>query len=184
MRENVAFVPVQEALAKYNRSVLENLSPPDENSPLFKALREPDRVLTEQEVRQYIHEAQENLAQWLEETFEALAKGIPKGKKVGIYSTSILWGILILTFEVTVGGGFTMIDAALDSALAPFVTKGAVEVFAYHEIRKIAGELATRYQEGLLSILRRQEDRYVAGLKHLMTTEETKAGILRLSKGL
>ena len=184
VRENVAFIPVQEALAKYNRSVLENLSPPDEKSPLFKALRDPDRVLTEQEIRHYILEAQENLAQWLEETFEALAKGIPKGKKVGIYSTSILWGILILTFEVAVGGGFTMIDAALDSALAPFVTKGAVEVFAYHEIRKIAGELATRYQEGLLSILRRQEDRYVASLKHLMTTDETMAEILRLSKGL
>ena len=184
VRENVAFSPIQETLVKYNRSVLENLSPPKETAPLFKALRNPDLVLTEQEIRHHILEAQEDLARWLEETFETLAKGIPKRKKVGIHSTSILWGILIVTFNVVVGGGFTMLDVALDSALGPFVTKGAVEVFAYHEIRKIAAELAKRYQEGLQSILQRQEDRYITCLKNLMTPDETVAALKRLSKTL
>ena len=174
VRENVAFTPVQETLAKYNISVLKTLSPSHEDAPLFKSLRNPRLPLTETEIRQYILEAQEELAQWLEETFEALAKGISTGKKVGIYSTSVLWGILILTFEVVVGGGFTMLDAALDSALAPFVTKGAVEAFAYHEIRKIAKELAMRYQEGLLSILRRQEERYVACIQSLTTSPQAR----------
>jgi GTPase SAR1 family protein len=178
VRENVAFAPVQETLAKYNVSVLKNLSPSDENTPLFKALRKPHMALTETEIRQYILEAQEELALWLEKTFEELAKGIPTGKKVGIYSTSVLWGILILTFEVVVGGGFTMLDAALDSALAPFVTKGAVEIFAYHEIRKIAKELAARYQEGLLSVLRRQEERYINCIQSLTTTHEARAAMV------
>ena len=177
VRENVAFTPVQETLAKYNVSVLKTLSPSHEDAPLFKSLRNPRLPLTETEIRQYILEAQEELAQWLEETFEALAKGISTGKKVGIYSTSVLWGILILTFEVVVGGGFTMLDAALDSALAPFVTKGAVEAFAYHEIRKIAKELAMRYQEGLLSILRRQEERYVACIQSLTTSPRARKGL-------
>ncbi|MBW2708790.1 MAG: GTPase domain-containing protein [Deltaproteobacteria bacterium] len=177
VRKNVAFTPVQESLAKYNVSVLKNLSPSHEDAPLFKSLRNPDLPLTETEIRQYILEAQEALAQWLEETFEALAKGIPTGKKVGIYSTSVLWGILILTFEVAVGGGFTVLDAALDSALAPFVTKGAVEIFAYHEIRKIAKELAMRYQEGLLSILRRQEERYEACIQSLTTSPRTRKAL-------
>ncbi len=182
VRENVAFAPVQETLAKYNVSVLKNLSPSDQNAPLYGALRNPHLALTETEIRQYILEAQEDLAGWLEDTFEELAKGIPTGKKVGIYSTSVLWGILILTFEVVVGGGFTMLDAALDSALAPFVTKGAVEIFAYHEIRKIAKELAVRYQEGLLSVLRRQEERYINCIQSLTTTpgaRETLVGSLR-----
>ncbi len=177
VRENVAFTPVQETLAKYNLTVLKTLSPRDDAAPLFKALRNPDLALTESEIRQSILEAQEELARWLEETFEELAKGIPTGKKVGIYSTSVLWGILILTFEVAVGGGFTMVDAALDSALAPFVTKGAVELFAYHEIRKIAKELATRYQEGLLSVLGRQEERYAACIRSLTTAPETREAL-------
>lgn len=177
VRENVAFVPVQETLAKYNLSVLKTLSPSHEDAPLFKSLRNPHLALTETEIHQYILEAQEALAQWLEETFEALAKGISTGKKVGIYSTSVLWGVLILTFEVVVGGGFTMLDAALDSALAPFVTKGAVEAFAYHEIRKIAKELAMRYQAGLLSILRRQEERYVVCIQSLTPSPRTRKGL-------
>jgi GTPase SAR1 family protein len=184
VQENVAFAPIQETLAKYNRTVLLKLSPAEETSPLFKALRDPDHALTEEETRRYILEAQEDLAQWLEETFESLAKGIPKHKKLGIHSTSILWGILIVTFNVVVGGGFTMLDAALDSALGPFVTKGAVEVFAYHEIRKIAKELAKRYQEGLQSILHRQEDRYIACLNNLMTPDETMTAMKTLSKAL
>ena len=184
VRENVAFTPVQETLAKFNLLVLKTLSPPQEDAPLFKSLRSPHLPLTEPEIRQYILAAQEDLAQWLEETFEELARGIPTGKKVGIYSTSVLWGILILTFEVVVGGGFTMLDAALDSALAPFVTKGAVEVFAYHEIRKIAKELALRYQEGLLSVLRRQEERYVACIESLTTTPETLQAVKGLEKSV
>lgn len=184
VQENVAFAPIQETLAKYNRSVLEKLSPAGETSPLFYALRDPDLALTEEETRRYILEAQKDLAQWLEKTFESLAKGIPKRKKVGIHSTSILWGILMVTFNVVVGGGFTMLDAALDSALGPFVTKGAVEVFAYHEIRKIARELAKRYQEGLQSILLSQEDRYIVCLKNLMTSDETVTAMKTLSKSL
>ena len=184
VRENVAFTPVQETLAKYNVSVLKTLSPSHEDAPLFKSLRNPHLPLTETEIRQYILEAQEELAQWLEETFEALAKGISTGKKVGIYSTSVLWGILILTFEVVVGGGFTMLDAALDSALAPFVTKGAVEAFAYHEIRKIAKELAVRYQEGLLSILRKQEERYVACIQSSTTSPRTREALIGLNVGI
>lgn len=184
VRENVAFVPISQTLEAYNLTVLEKFSPTDEKAPLFIALRNPDRSLTEDEIRKSILAAQETLAGWLDETFEILAKGIPKGKKVGIYSTSILWGILILTFEVVVGGGFTMLDAALDSALAPFVTKGAVEVFAYHEIRKIAGELAKRYREGLLSILKQQEARYVDCIRSVTTSEETRIALEQMREAV
>ena len=184
VREHVAFTPVEETIAKFNLAVLRELSPSDEEAPLFKSLRDPNLALSESEIRQHILKSQEELAQWLEATFEELAKGIPTGKKVGIYSTSILWGILILTFEVVVGGGFTMLDVALDSALAPFVTKGAVEIFAYHEIRKIAKELAVRYQDGLLSVLRKQAERYVACLTSLTTAPEARKALDALLKSV
>ncbi|NTV59093.1 MAG: hypothetical protein HGA74_17680, partial [Deltaproteobacteria bacterium] len=115
---------------------------------------------------------QERLEQWLENQFETLSQGIPWAKKWGIYSTSIVWGILIIAFEIVVGGGFSILDAALDSAIAPFVTKGAVELFAYHEIRKVAKELAQRYQDGLLSVMKVQERRYEACLDSLLPAEE------------
>jgi hypothetical protein len=173
VREKIDLVPIQTAVERLNRLVLEKLSPPDVTAPLFVRLRKPGVALSGEEVRSLIWQEQDKLDQWLEKTFEALAQGIPSHKKLGIYSTSILWGILIITFEVLVGGGFSILDAALDSTIAPFVTKGAMELFAYHEIRKIARQLAERYQAGLVSVVTIQEERYEQCLNSLLVPQQT-----------
>ncbi|MDY6990335.1 MAG: GTPase domain-containing protein [Thermodesulfobacteriota bacterium] len=177
VRQKIDLTPVQGAIDKLNRTVLERLSPADETSALFGKLRDPGVVLNEEEIRKRIWEEQDGLDLWLEQTFQRLSKGIPAHKKLGIYSTSILWGILILSLEIVVGGGFTVVDAVLDSALAPFVTKGAVELFAYSEIQKVARKLANRYQQGLLSVVDRQRNRYRQCLESVMTTEKAMASL-------
>jgi hypothetical protein len=173
VRKKIDLSPVQGAIERFNRRILDELSPGDEQSPLFKKLRETSVVLTEEEIKERIWKEQDSLDAWLEERFQKLTKGIPRHKKLGIYSTSILWGILILSLEIIVGGGFTVLDAALDSALAPFVTKGAVELFAYGEIQKVTRELARRYQKGLLSVVDRQRNLYAQCLGSLMTPQDT-----------
>ena len=131
------------------------------------------RKTDQEDIKERIWKEQDKLDEWLEETFRRLSQGIPKYKEFGIYSTSILWGVLIISLEIVVGGGFSVIDAALDSALAPFVTKGATELFAYHELQQVARKLAKRYQEGLLSALRDQRDRYEHCLRSLLTPQKT-----------
>ncbi len=173
VRKKIDFTPVQTAVGKFNRLVLERLSPSDEASLLFKRLRQADVVLKEEEIRERIWKEKDQLDEWLEATFRKLSRGIPTHKKLGIYSTSVVWGVLILSFEIVVGGGFTVVDAVLDSALAPFITKGAVELFAYREIQKVARKLAKRYQEGLVSVVRDQRDQYERCLRSLLTPEET-----------
>jgi hypothetical protein len=173
IREKIDLAPIQTAVAKFNHLVLEKLSPSDETAPLFVRLRKPGLALSGEEVRSLIWEEQDKLDKWLEKTFDALAQGIPGHKKWGIYTTSILWGILVIAFEVAVGGGFSILDAALDSAIAPFVTRGAVELFAYHEIRKIVGQMAERYQEGLVSVVTKQEERYEQCLNSLVVPQQT-----------
>jgi GTPase SAR1 family protein len=173
IREKIDLSPVEAAVERFNLSVLEGLSPSDQESPLFKALRRREVVLREDEIKTRIWEEQDRLIQWLDDTFQRLSREIPTGKKWGIYSTSVLWGILVISFETAVGGGFTVLDAAIDSALAPFVTKGTVELFAYREIQKIARELAERYQEGLLSVLHLQRDRYRETLESLLPSPDS-----------
>jgi hypothetical protein len=173
VRKKIDFTPVQTAVGKFNRLVLERLSPSDEASLLFMRLRQADVVLKEEEIRERIWKEKDQLDEWLEATFRKLSRGIPTHKKLGIYSTSVVWGVLILSFEIVVGGGFTVVDAVLDSALAPFITKGAVELFAYREIQKVARKLAERYQEGLVSVVRDQREQYERCLRSLLTPEET-----------
>ena len=172
LRERMDLSPINRMLDGFNRKVLEQLSPRDDASPLSLALREPDLLITEDEVRERIWEEQERLLAWLQETFEGLSKGIPRHKEWGIYSTSILSGIFIVSLELAIGGGLGLLDAAVHSLLAPFVTKGAAEVFAYNELQRVARELAQRYQDGLLSVIREQRDRYGRSLESLCTPEE------------
>jgi energy-coupling factor transporter ATP-binding protein EcfA2 len=172
VRQRIDLLPVQTAVERFNGEVLKDLSPEDHRAPLFESMRKPGVALTAEEIRIRVLQEQEHLEQWLEKQFETLSQGIPWAKKWGIYTTSILWGILIIAFEIVVGGGFSILDAAMDSAIAPFVTKGAVELFAYHEIQKVARELSRRYQDGLLSVMKEQEKRYEACLDSLLAPEE------------
>ena len=182
-RQKIDLVPVQMAIERFNRSVLENLSPPDKTSPLFIKLRQPDVVLEEGEINERFWEEQDRLDVWLEERFQRLSQELPRSKKWGIYSTSILWGILIISLETAIGGGFTILDAALGSALAPFVTEGAIELVAYHDTQTIARELAKRYEEGLLSLVRDQRDRYENSLQSLMICREDVENLQSLHSG-
>lgn len=182
VRQRVDVSPVLSTVERFNRLALERLSPADDTSPFFNELRKPDIALTGEEIRKKIREEQEKLALWLEETFQELARGIPKSKELGIYSISILWGIMILSFEIVLGGGITLLEAALDSVLAPLITKGSARLFAYNEVQKIARELNRRYQDGLLSILREQKDRYESCLVPLLTSQETIEALRALRK--
>lgn len=173
VRRQVDLDPVLRAVEKFHVRVLQELPAQDTSSPLSLGLRSPETALHEEEIRKLLWDAHEELERWLENTFLDLSRGLPAAKRWGIYTTSVLWGVLIVSFEVIVGGGFSILDAVLDSALAPFVTKGAAEIFAFREIRKIARELSERYQTALLSVLKEQRNRYAGCLQTLMTPRET-----------
>jgi GTPase SAR1 family protein len=173
VRKKIDITPVFVTIERFNRLVFERLSPHDSLSPLYNKMRDEGVALTNEEIRKRVQDEQENLALWIEETFKNLAKGIPKSKEWGIYTTSILWGIIIVAFEIVLGGGISILEAVLDSVLAPFVTKGSVELFASREIQQIAHELDRRYREGLHAILQEQKYRYESGLLSLITPQET-----------
>jgi len=181
MRGRLDLAPLFAALESFNRSVLESLSPVDPSAPVYTRLRETP-VLNESEVYKIVAEAQKELETWLASTFEDLEQKLPKSKKWGIYTTAVMWGVLIVSLEAALGGGFTVVDAAVGSALAPFATKGAVELFALREIQKIAKELSRRLKKGLLSVLDEQKSRYEDFFVSLMPQVETVERMKRLTR--
>lgn len=64
-------------------------------------------------------------------------------------------------------------ELVLDTAIAPFVTKGAVDLFAYRELQKIVKELGQHYQEALVAPVRLQAARYRECLQALTATESS-----------
>jgi len=183
-RRKTDFTPIVSAVEKFHRAVLEQLSPQDPDAPLREKLRAAGTVLDEKEIRRRVGEEQERVALWLREACKKLEEEIPRGKKWGIYSTYVLWGVLVLSFEAVVGGGFGVVDATVDSALAPFVTKGTVEWFAYREIERTARELAERYKEALRSVVRAQKERYEEALRSLAAFDPVPAHVKTLEEEL
>ncbi len=173
LHQKIDLQPIQTAIEAFNRQVLENLSPADETAPLFADLRKPGVPLSPAEIKRTVWEEQERLAQWLEQTFQDMAQNIPRSTQWGIYTTSIVWGVLLLALEVMVGGGISLAQAVLDSAVAPFLTKGAVELFASSELQKLVRALAERYQQSLAAVVYQQRGRYAALLEELSTPLET-----------
>ncbi|HVO82789.1 MAG TPA: GTPase domain-containing protein [Syntrophobacteria bacterium] len=184
LRRKMDPAAVETTIERLNRAVVEELSPAEPTAPLFGALREPGLALTRGEIEQRLDAEQDRLTSWLEETFDKLERGIPPEKRLGIYSTSVLWGVLILAFESAVGGGLTLLDAALDTVLAPLVTKGAVELFAYYEIEKTGKQLAARYREALTAVVSEQRHRYQRCLDRLMTPPEAREALAAVAASL
>jgi hypothetical protein len=173
IRRQINITPLEVAMESFNREVLERLSPQDPAAPLFKNIRKQELVLTQDEIRDLVHKEQDHLVVWLEDTFRRMAEGIPKSKQLGIHSMSILWGALIISLETLVMGGITVLEAVFSSALAPFITKGAVEVFAHRELKVVARELRQRYQDGLVSVMRHQRMRYEECVRSLLVVDQT-----------
>jgi len=184
MKKKGSTSPVRETIEKLNREVLTDLSPFDEDAPLHRAMRQEGIKLEQREIEGLIMQQHEMLLSWLEDAFSRLSKGLTGSRKWGIYTTSMLWGVMVLALETVVGGGFTVLDAIFGSALAPFITKGAVELFATQEIKKITRELASRYREGLLAIVEEQRRRYADCVDSLAPGPEAVKAVQRLQERL
>ena len=184
LRKNSDSTVMLAALEQFNRQVLEKLSPADAAAPLARELRRPGLILTEQNIEDRMIKQREELLHWIEARFQTLARGLSKKKKWSIYTASILWGVLLIVAASALGGGFSMLDAVLDSVLAPFITKGAAELVAYEEISNITRELATRHKDGLTAIVEEQSLRYKRCLTDLQTPPEALSTIETRAKEL
>lgn len=152
--------PLQASIRAYNRRALQDAIGMGRDR-LRELFADPGLPLTEEEVETAFFQRQAALEAWLEQEFAAMAKGISKGKEWGIYSTTLLWGLFLVTFEAIIGGGLTLFEAVLDSFIMPFISRGAADLFAYQELKRLGQALDTRYREQLADVLNLQHARYL-----------------------
>lgn len=145
---------------------------PPEKIPLAEIMRTPEVILSKEDIQNLMLKNSQELFGWLDKKFQALMEGIPKTKELGIYSSFALWGIFILGIEAAIGGGLSIVKAAIDAIIAPFITKATVELFASHEIYGIVEELSSRYKKGLQSIILLQRDRFISSVKPFIPDED------------
>lgn len=171
--------PLQALIRTYNRRAQQDAVGMGRDR-LRELFSDPGLALTEEEVESVFFQRQAELETWLEKEFSAMAKGISKGKEWGIYSTTLLWGLFLVTLEAIIGGGLTFFEAILDSILMPFVSRGAADLFAYQELKRLGQSLDDRYREQLAGVLDLQHARYLEVLND-NAPQESDLGLLRKS---
>ena len=102
----------------------------------------------------------------LEEEFERLRAGLSPADEFKLYGYSAATALVLISAEIIVGGGFTLFDAVLDSAILPFIPKWMLDYKILNVLREI-GEAWTAHKEALRGILWKQAKMYMDTLSNL-----------------
>ena len=170
---SIDITPLLTIMEQYHNKVLESFSPKNKKSPLYIKLIDPELKVSAQEISARIEAFSKEISEWLKNEVNILSKELVGKKKWGIYSTAALWGLMVIFLQVVTAGGFTLIEGIFDALIAPFISKGTMELFAYKEIKNLTKKLATRYQDILLGIIEEQKIRYISALNQFETHSET-----------
>jgi len=169
IEEQIDHSPIFHAVDFLVTEVLKRIPP--EKKPIGEMVRSSEIVLSRNDIHNLMLDHSSKLFEWLEQEFEAMTKGIPKTKELGIYSSFALWGLFILGIEAALGGGISIVKAAVDAVIAPFITKATVDLFANNEIYRIVEELSERYRRGMEAIVFLQRDRFVSCVESCVPDE-------------
>lgn len=165
--------PVEAAVANLNRHVAELLAADPGLEDLRQVAVNSVQRLDGAEIRSLYEEAFPGLEQLLENEFKHLRDGLSRLDELKLYGTNTLWAVLLVTAEVVVGGGFTLLDALLDSVVFPFIPKWMLDVQVRDSLREIARRVDQEHRQVLTGILIGQAELYKSTFEGLPPGEES-----------
>jgi len=148
--------PLHDAQAFFQHGVATVLRREAPSSGMYAEMFESGTFLSTEEFQ--VHCARElgAIDIWIQERFDQLRQGLSGTKKAGIVSASLLSGLMILLLETVVGGGISLLEVLLDTAIMPLIPKGVLEVVVYDEIKQIGRDLDQRYKRAYKAVLAEQ----------------------------
>ncbi len=103
----------------------------------------------------------------LEQEFERLKAGLSPADEFKLYGYSAATALILISAEIIVGGGFTLFDAVLDSAILPFIPKWMLDYKILNVLREIGERVDRAHKEALRGILWKQAKMYMDTLSNL-----------------
>ncbi|MBI4776141.1 MAG: hypothetical protein HY788_18515 [Deltaproteobacteria bacterium] len=151
--------PLHDAQAFFQQGIATVIRREAPSSAMYAEMFEAGTFLSREEFQ--VHCARElgAIDVWIQERFEQVRHGLSRTKKAGIVSASILSGCMLLLLETVVGGGITLLELLLDTAIVPLIPKGVLEVVVYDEIKQIGRDLDERYKRAYKTVLAEQRQR-------------------------
>jgi energy-coupling factor transporter ATP-binding protein EcfA2 len=149
------------AVSELNRRVADVLREDESLGDLLEIARMDAPRLNSSDIRHRFDELFPGVEHLLEEELERLRAGLSTTDELKLIGANALYALLIITVEIAVGGGFTMLDAVLGGVLGPFIPGWVLNAKVIETLRDIARRVDAKYRAILAQILEEQARRYI-----------------------
>lgn len=175
---------LEASIAKLNLHVAEILSSTEEFSDFRRIVSESCPKFTSEQIKTLYRDAFPDVEHLLEEEFEKFKNGLSTLDEIKLYGSYTLWSLFLITAEITIGGGLTLLDIALNTVIVPFIPKWLLKLKIIDILRDIAQRIDDQRREALRNILRGQADVYINIISDLAPDEEALNELVRMRNNL
>ncbi|AFM27304.1 GTPase [Desulfomonile tiedjei] len=172
-RSAVRLRPLESAIADLNFRIARLLSADRSLQDLRSAAQTGVPRLGTVEIGELYDKAFPGIEHLLEEEFNRFKDGLSRKDELKLYSSYTAWALFIITAEIVMGGGFTLLDALLNTVIVPFIPKWMVNLKVLDVLRDIGERVDRNHRAVLEGILEKQANLYVELFRGLIPDNET-----------
>jgi len=171
-RAAVRLKPVESAVAQLNLKIAEMLSSDSGLQDLREVARERVPRWDAATIQELYDQAFPGVEHLLDVEFNRFREGLSRIDEIKLYGSYTVWALLLITAEIVVGGGFTLLDALLNTVIVPFIPKWLLKLKVVDVLREIGRRVDNEHRKALRGILGKQAGLYIAEFSALIPDEE------------
>jgi hypothetical protein len=153
--------PLETSVAKFNQQVAEMLSSDSGLDDLCRVAQSEVPRWNAGRIHELYHDAFPGVEKLLEKEFQRFQEGLPVSDKVKLYGWSGIWAAFVIAMEIVVGGGFTLLDALLNTAILPSIPTLVLKARVASLLRDIGARVDSAHRRTLDAILEKQAQAYI-----------------------
>lgn len=182
-RSSARLKPLDTAIDRLNLEIAELLASDSSLADLRDIVQSDIPRWDSATIRERFNESFPGVRDLLEEEFERFRDGLTGLDEVKLYGSYTLWALLLVTAEIAVGGGITILDVLLNTAIFPFIPKWMLHLKVGDLLREIGEKVDARYRQTLNSVLDEQAELYRETFSNLLPDEKIIGELRELELG-
>ena len=160
--------PLEWATARLNLAIAEMLSSNPTLEDLCQVALTDVPRWSREEIRAHYDAAFPGMEHLLEAEFNRFRDGLSRTDELKLYGSYTVWALFLITAEIVVGGGFTLLDALLNTVIVPFIPKWLLNLKVLDVLREIGERVDREHRNTLRGILQEQAELYAEQFSRLV----------------
>jgi energy-coupling factor transporter ATP-binding protein EcfA2 len=153
--------PLETTVAKLNQQVAQMLTSDSALEDLCRVAQSEVPRWDSKRIHELYHDSFPGVEKLLETEFKRFQDGLPVSDRVKLYGWSGVWAAFVIAMEIVVGGGFTLLDALLNTAILPSIPTLVLKARVASLLRDIGERVDRAHRRTLNAILEKQAQAYI-----------------------